>query len=104
MEAAIVVVVALLGLLLVFKVIGGLMSLVSIAISGLIIGALARWILPGRQEMSLLHTLAYGLAGAMIGRFLGHFAHMGLLLTWALQVAVAVALIIGREQLRLPKG
>jgi hypothetical protein len=29
---------------------------------------------------------------------------MGSLLTWALQIAVAVALIAGREQLRLPKG
>jgi hypothetical protein len=54
--------------------------------------------------MSWLHTLGYGLAGALIGRFVGQFAHMGSLLTWALQIAVAVALIAGREQLRLPKG
>jgi uncharacterized membrane protein YeaQ/YmgE (transglycosylase-associated protein family) len=104
MEAAVVLVLVLVGLLVVFKVVGGLMSLISVAISGLFIGALARWILPGRQDMSWLHTLGYGLAGALIGRFVGQFAHMGSLLTWALQIAVAVALIAGREQLRLPKG
>lgn len=104
MEGAVVLVAVLVGLLVVFKVIGGLMSLVSVAVSGLIIGALARWILPGRQEMSWLHTLGYGLAGALIGRFVAQFAHLGGLLTWGLQIAVAVALIAGREQLRLPKG
>lgn len=104
MEAAVVLVLVLVGLLVVFKVVGGLMSLVGIALSGLLIGALARWILPGRQDMSLLHTLAYGLAGSLIGHFVARFAHMGSLLTWALQIAIAVALIAGRDQLRLPKG
>lgn len=104
MEAAVVLVLVLVGLLVVFKVIGGLMSLVGVVMSGLIIGALARGILPGRQDMSWLHTLGYGLAGSLIGSFVGHFGHLGNLVTWALQIAVAVALIAGREQLRLPKG
>jgi uncharacterized membrane protein YeaQ/YmgE (transglycosylase-associated protein family) len=36
-------------------------------VAGLIIGALARLIVPGRQRLSLLATLALGLVGSVIG-------------------------------------
>jgi uncharacterized membrane protein YeaQ/YmgE (transglycosylase-associated protein family) len=36
-------------------------------IAGLIIGALARLIKPGRQDLSLLATLLLGLVGSVIG-------------------------------------
>ncbi len=38
---------------------------------GLIAGAVARMIVPGRQASGCLATLAIGLAGALIGGFLG---------------------------------
>ena len=39
-------------------------------IAGLIIGLLARAILPGRQEMGILMTIALGIVGSIIGGIL----------------------------------
>jgi uncharacterized membrane protein YeaQ/YmgE (transglycosylase-associated protein family) len=46
---------------------GWLAYLITLAILGLIVGALARLALPGRDPMSLLMTMAVGLAGSFIG-------------------------------------
>ena len=56
--------------------------IVSIIIVGLIAGALARLIVPGRQDMSIPMTIALGIVGSFIGGFLGylifhHDAHGG---------------------------
>ncbi len=37
---------------------------------GLVVGALARLLLPGRQSMSLLMTILLGIAGSFVGGFL----------------------------------
>lgn len=47
------------------------MGLIFAAISGLIIGALARLFYPGRQDMGLLKTMLLGLGGAFVAGFLG---------------------------------
>ena len=41
--------------------------MIGFIVAGLIIGALARLIKPGRQNLSLLATLALGLVGSVIG-------------------------------------
>ena len=41
--------------------------LIVIAVVGLLVGALARLALPGKDPMSLLATMALGLAGSFIG-------------------------------------
>jgi uncharacterized membrane protein YeaQ/YmgE (transglycosylase-associated protein family) len=41
--------------------------MIGFVIAGLIIGALARLIRPGRQHLSLLATLALGLLGSVVG-------------------------------------
>lgn len=41
------------------------------AIFGLIIGLLARAVMPGRQHMGLILTMLLGLAGAWLGGFIG---------------------------------
>jgi uncharacterized membrane protein YeaQ/YmgE (transglycosylase-associated protein family) len=46
---------------------GWLLYLISLAIFGLIVGALARLALPGKDPMSLFMTMAIGLAGSFIG-------------------------------------
>ena len=46
---------------------GWLLYLISLAIFGLIVGALARLALPGKDPMSLSMTMAIGLAGSFIG-------------------------------------
>ena len=41
--------------------------MIGFIVAGLIIGALARLFLPGRQKIGLLWTLVLGLAGSVIG-------------------------------------
>ncbi|MGH3929380.1 MAG: GlsB/YeaQ/YmgE family stress response membrane protein [Pseudonocardiaceae bacterium] len=42
-------------------------NIIGLIFTGLIIGALARLLKPGKQNLSLLTTLLLGLAGAVIG-------------------------------------
>ena len=44
-----------------------LLYLISLAIFGLIVGAFARLALPGKDPLTLLQTIALGLAGSFIG-------------------------------------
>jgi len=44
-----------------------LVLLISLAISGLVIGALARLALPGPDPMGILATIGLGLAGTFVG-------------------------------------
>jgi len=44
-----------------------LFLLVAIALSGLLTGALARWLLPGPDPMSWPKTIGYGIAGSFLG-------------------------------------
>ncbi|MBW3541806.1 MAG: GlsB/YeaQ/YmgE family stress response membrane protein [Planctomycetes bacterium] len=46
------------------------MTLVSWALCGLVVGLIARFLIPGRQNMSLLMTMALGIVGALVGGFL----------------------------------
>jgi uncharacterized membrane protein YeaQ/YmgE (transglycosylase-associated protein family) len=43
------------------------MQIIGLLIVGLIIGALARLVKPGRQKLGLLMTLLLGVGGALIG-------------------------------------
>jgi uncharacterized membrane protein YeaQ/YmgE (transglycosylase-associated protein family) len=45
-------------------------QILGLIVVGLIIGALARLIKPGRQRLSILMTLVLGVVGAIIGGFL----------------------------------
>lgn len=47
------------------------MSLLWTAIIGLIAGALAKAVMPGRDPGGLIITMVLGVAGAMLGTFLG---------------------------------
>jgi uncharacterized membrane protein YeaQ/YmgE (transglycosylase-associated protein family) len=46
--------------------------IVTLIIVGLIAGALARLIVPGRQHMSIPMTIAIGMVGSFVGGFLGY--------------------------------
>ena len=46
------------------------MDILGLIVVGLIIGALARLLKPGRQSMSILATMLLGVAGALIGGFI----------------------------------
>jgi uncharacterized membrane protein YeaQ/YmgE (transglycosylase-associated protein family) len=47
-------------------------QILGLIVVGLIIGALARLIKPGRQHLSVLMTLVLGVVGAVIGGLIGH--------------------------------
>jgi len=46
---------------------GWLLYLITLALGGLLVGALARLALPGKDPMSLFTTMAIGLAGSFLG-------------------------------------
>jgi len=53
------------------------MGIISWILLGLLAGALAKWIIPGRDDMGFLITIALGIAGAFVGGFLGSFIGLG---------------------------
>jgi uncharacterized membrane protein YeaQ/YmgE (transglycosylase-associated protein family) len=46
------------------------------ALSGLVIGALARWALPGPDPMGWLATIGYGIGGSFLGGIFGRLVHL----------------------------
>ena len=48
-------------------------SFLSWMVCGLIVGLIARFLLPGRQSMGLLMTMVLGVVGAVVGGFLYSF-------------------------------
>jgi uncharacterized membrane protein YeaQ/YmgE (transglycosylase-associated protein family) len=67
-------------------------------VAGLVIGALARLIKPGRQNLSLLMTLLLGLVGSVIGGVIANLLGTGgifelNILGFIVAVVAAVALI-----------
>jgi len=49
-----------------------MLHMIGHAIFGLIIGLLARAVMPGRQHMGLILTMILGIVGAWLGGFIGH--------------------------------
>ncbi|WP_209305564.1 GlsB/YeaQ/YmgE family stress response membrane protein [Blastococcus sp. CT_GayMR20] len=76
------------------------MQILGLIVVGLIIGALARLIKPGKQRLSLLATLLLGVVGAIIGGLIGHLFNENTSI-WELNVlgfiiaVVAAVLLIG---------
>lgn len=50
---------------------GVLGLIISLIVIGLIAGALARLIIPGKQNMSILMTIVLGIVGSFVGGLLG---------------------------------
>jgi uncharacterized membrane protein YeaQ/YmgE (transglycosylase-associated protein family) len=46
--------------------------IVSIVVVGLIAGAVARLLIPGRQNISIVMTIVLGIVGSFVGGFLGY--------------------------------
>ena len=46
--------------------------IVSIVVVGLIAGAVARLLIPGRQHLSIVMTIVLGVVGSFVGGFLGY--------------------------------
>ena len=74
-------------------VIGLAVKLIWWALLGLVIGALARLVLPGRQTIGWLATAGAGVAGALLGGIIADALGFGNILQFILAVGVAAALI-----------
>ena len=46
--------------------------IITIVVVGLIAGALARLLVPGKQNLSILMTIVLGIVGSFVGGFLGY--------------------------------
>jgi uncharacterized membrane protein YeaQ/YmgE (transglycosylase-associated protein family) len=46
--------------------------IISLLIIGLIAGAIARLVIPGKQDLSILATIVLGIVGSFVGGFLGY--------------------------------
>lgn len=69
--------------------------IISAAITGLIVGALARFAIPGRQNIGVMMTVLVGWIGSLLGSMLGYRVfHFGWLLTGLTEIAVAAILIV----------
>lgn len=73
--------------------------MIGFLVAGLIIGALARLIKPGKQNLGILATLGLGLVGSLIGGVIAQFFGTGDI--WELNIlgfvlaVVAAVLLIG---------
>jgi len=69
--------------------------IVVLLIVGLIAGAIARLVVPGRDSMSLLRTLGLGIAGSFVGGFLENLVFLHTVSLFALHPAGILGSIIG---------
>ncbi len=67
--------------------------LISLVITGLIIGALGRLVIPGPNPMSIGLTIAIGIGGSFIGGIVGFLIGAGWLISLILEVAVAAGIV-----------
>ena len=70
----------LLALFVILPLVGFLVwTMISIAVSGIVLGGLARLIIPGRQPIGILATIVAGWVGSAVGRLiaLGAFGRHG---------------------------
>ncbi len=67
--------------------------IISVVISGLIIGALARLAIPGPNPMSIGRTILIGIGGSLIGGLIAYILGAGVFIAFVLEVLVAAAII-----------
>jgi len=74
--------------------VGLLIGLAILAVIGGIVGAIARFVLPGRDTMSIGKTILYGIGGSILGGLIGRALGLqGEIIGWVLAVGMAVLLI-----------
>ena len=92
-----IVLILLLAVIVLFLVggfvIGFALELLWLALVGLLIGALARLVLPGEQQTGLLGTILAGVGGSLLGGIIGDAIGVGWIVTFLIAIAVAAGLI-----------
>jgi uncharacterized membrane protein YeaQ/YmgE (transglycosylase-associated protein family) len=69
--------------------------IISIIVVGLIAGAVARLVVPGRQNMSIPLTIVLGIVGSFVGGFIGFLVFRGNSGTGFLHPAGIIGSVIG---------
>jgi len=87
-SVVVVLLIVILVLLLAGSLVGLAFHLLWLVATGLVIGALGRLVLPGRQEISYVATALVGIAASLLGGILANLFNAG----WLIQFLVAVAL------------
>jgi uncharacterized membrane protein YeaQ/YmgE (transglycosylase-associated protein family) len=104
-SVVVVLLIIVLALLLAGSLIGLAFSLLWLALTGLIIGALGRLVLPGRHDISLLATALVGIAASLLGGILAELFDVGWFIRFLVAVALAavgITLFASSEQRRRP--
>ena len=68
-------------------------GILSAIVVGLLVGALGRLIVPGRQTIGILLTIVLGLVGTFVGGYLAYQFTSSFLVILIVQVAVAAVLV-----------
>jgi len=73
-------------------------------IVGLIIGALARLLLPGKQQMNILMTMLLGVVAAIVGGYLWELVFKNHGIAWIGSVIAAVVILWAYERIMASRG
>ena len=82
------------------------MGILGTIIVGLIVGALARWLMPGEQKMGWILTGALGIGGSMLAGFVGQalgWYQAGRGAGWIASILGAMVLLFVVQKLRASK-
>ena len=88
MAVVVILVIVVLALLVAGSLVGLAFSLLWLALTGVVVGALGRLVLPGRQNISVLMTALVGIGASLLGGILANIFDVG----WLVQFIVAVGL------------
>jgi uncharacterized membrane protein YeaQ/YmgE (transglycosylase-associated protein family) len=77
----------------------GLGDIIAILVSGLIIGALGRLAVPGRDPMPIWMTILLGIAGSIVGGFVAVAVGLGVGGVFVLSVLAATLIVIAYRKL-----
>ena len=83
----------------------GLRDIIVYAIAGLVIGALARLFLPGKQSMGWVATMLIGVVAAIVGGLIWNAIFSGNEgIAWIGSIVVAILLLAGYERMVAKKA
>jgi uncharacterized membrane protein YeaQ/YmgE (transglycosylase-associated protein family) len=105
MAVIVILVILVLALLLAGSLVGLAFSLFWLAVTGLVVGALGRLVLPGLQNISLVATALVGIAASLLGGILANIFDVGWLVQFLVAVglaAIGITLFASSEQRRRP--
>ena len=82
------------------------MGIVGTILVGLVVGALARWLMPGEQKMGWIMTILLGIGGSVVAGFIGGafgWYQPGQGAGWIASVLGAVLVLLVFQKLRASK-